>query len=404
MSKVVVFLFVISVFLTPLIASKINSNYYVYANHISLLNDFDADGILDKDDPRPTVPDAPNADPDHDGKPNKTDDDDDGDGTLDTDDVFPWDKDDDPSNNGNGPAPVIDTPSNTTTQPPTNTLDPNDSANSTALNTKTTYTPLAPLTEELAGPYDTTGDCPLGRYLSIMFKLFMGIAAVLAMIMIFAGGIEYMTSELISSKESGMSKVKNAIGGLLLALAAYLILNEINPKLLNICLGNIPKASIVVEEDDYVGGVVPPDSPYNGPAKNCPEGIISVSTKGGNFNTCKNNSDNLKKLVDDAWAAGVHLSGGGFRTYDQQIQARIKNCGGNSNYNIYQKPNTDCHPPTALPGTSRHESGKAFDFTCDGSLIRSTDNACFIWLKKNAGKYLLYNYPAENWHWSVDGK
>lgn len=281
-----------------------------------------------------------------------------------------------------------------------NTLDDNG----TVADEKTTYVPLAPLTGELEGPYETTGACPLGRYLSILFNLFLGIAAVLAMIMIFVGGIEYMGSELISSKESGMSKVKNAIAGLLLALASYLILNEINPKLLNICLGDIPNASIVVEADDYPGGVVPADSPYTGKVAGCPEGIVSVSTKGGNFNTCQSIATNLKSLVDDAWTAGIQLSGGGFRTYEEQIQVRIKNCGGNSTYNIYHKPNTQCSPPTAIPGTSRHEKGKAFDFNCSGSLIRNPSNACFVWLKNNAGKYGLKNYPAENWHWSVDGK
>ncbi|MCX6747433.1 MAG: thrombospondin type 3 repeat-containing protein [Candidatus Nomurabacteria bacterium] len=125
-----------------------------------------------------------------------------------------------------------------------NNLDDNSNA---AADENTTYVPLAPLTGELEGPYDTTGACPLGRYLSILFNLFLGIAAVLAMIMIFVGGIEYMGSELISSKESGMSKVKNAIAGLLLALASYLILNEINPKLLNICLGDIPNANITID-------------------------------------------------------------------------------------------------------------------------------------------------------------
>lgn len=122
------------------------------------------------------------------------------------------------------------------------------SSGQTSLDPNFTYTPLAGLPGIEAGvPYDTTGACPLGKYLSILFNLFLGIAAVLAMIMIFVGGLEYMGSELISSKESGMSKVKNAIAGLLLALASYLILNEINPKLLNICLGDIPNANITID-------------------------------------------------------------------------------------------------------------------------------------------------------------
>jgi hypothetical protein len=193
----------------------------------------------------PQVSFAQNTDTDGDGIPNTTDNcpteanpaqtDSDNDGEGDTCDAFP---------NGStdqGQTPTLNTPSDTTGD--INTLP----GNTDAVNTDTTYTPLAPLTDELAGPYDTTGDCPMGKYFNILFNLFLGVAAVLAMLMIFAGGIEYMTSELISSKEAGMGKVKNAIGGLLLALASYLILQEINPKLLNICLGDIPKATVVVD-------------------------------------------------------------------------------------------------------------------------------------------------------------
>ena len=117
--------------------------------------------------------------------------------------------------------------------------------NNTTIDTDTSYDLLADL-PGLEGVYQTAGDCPLGKYLKIMFGLFLGTAAVLAMVMIVMGGMEYMTSELISSKESGKDKIKNAIFGLLLALSAYLILNTINPNLLDICLDGIPKAQIVV--------------------------------------------------------------------------------------------------------------------------------------------------------------
>lgn len=132
----------------------------------------------------------------------------------------------------------------------TQTGDPNDPFNvipggSTPVNTETDYKPLAPL-PGLDDPYDTTGECPLGRYLNLMIKLIIGIATVLAMVMIVLGGMEYMTSELISSKEAGKDKIKNAIIGLLIALGAWLILNTINPTLLNVCLGDIPKASLEV--------------------------------------------------------------------------------------------------------------------------------------------------------------
>ena len=80
--------------------------------------------------------------------------------------------------------------------------------------------------------FDPTNDKALGHYLNVILKIFIGICAVLAMVMIVLGGIEYMTSELISSKESGKKKITGAIFGLILALGSYALLNTINPKLL----------------------------------------------------------------------------------------------------------------------------------------------------------------------------
>lgn len=111
---------------------------------------------------------------------------------------------------------------------------------------------------------------------------------------------------------------------------------------------------------------------------------------------------NVLKLVNDAHAAGIELSGGGFRTNAEQIELRKSHCGG-SNYAIYQAPPSSCNPPTARPGTSNHELGLAIDFN-SGSGTISKGSAQFNWLQNNASKYGLFNLASEPWHWSVDGK
>src|SRR3990167_8707056 len=120
--------------------------------------------------------------------------------------------------------------------------------------TDTTYTPLAPLPGLPAVPYETDTECPFGNYLNIIIKLIIGIAAVLAMVMIVMGGIEYLTSDLVSSKEAGKDTIRNAILGLLIALGAYLILNTINPQLLSVCLDKLPQATITISPDDTSTG------------------------------------------------------------------------------------------------------------------------------------------------------
>jgi cell wall-associated NlpC family hydrolase len=83
-----------------------------------------------------------------------------------------------------------------------------------------------------------------------MIKIFIGLCAVLAVVMIVIGGIEYMTSELVSSKEAGKERIRGAIFGLLLALGAWTLLNQINPDILNTNLSSLQNVTV----DVIVGG------------------------------------------------------------------------------------------------------------------------------------------------------
>jgi len=112
------------------------------------------------------------------------------------------------------------------------------------------YTPLAPLPGFTS--IDVTDVSSLSIYLNTMIALFIGISAVLAVIMIVLGGIQYATSELISSKEAGKERIRNALFGLLLALGSWLILNTINPDLLNTnpLSSHLTKQTITVDLDE----------------------------------------------------------------------------------------------------------------------------------------------------------
>lgn len=88
----------------------------------------------------------------------------------------------------------------------------------------------------------------IGEYLNIMIRIFIGLCAVMSVIMIVIGGIEYMTSELISNKESGRERISNAVFGLLLALGAYALLNTINPDLLKTDLTSLEIQKVVVTD------------------------------------------------------------------------------------------------------------------------------------------------------------
>jgi hypothetical protein len=111
---------------------------------------------------------------------------------------------------------------------------------------------------------------------------------------------------------------------------------------------------------------------------------------------------NLAALLEAASAAGINLTGSGWRDSSAQVALRMEHCG-TSNYAIYEMPPDACRPPTAIPGRSKHEKGLAVDFGVNGRAIQSRGDAAFQWLAANAGRFGFSNLPSEPWHWSNDG-
>lgn len=105
------------------------------------------------------------------------------------------------------------------------------------------YVPLAPLPGIGDSPGTTTVSS-LSGYLTGIFKLMIGLAAALAVIMIMIGGAQMMSTDSITGHDSGKEKIDNAIWGLVLAIAAWLILYTVNPALVNFNLNITPAPAI----------------------------------------------------------------------------------------------------------------------------------------------------------------
>lgn len=107
-----------------------------------------------------------------------------------------------------------------------------------------TYTVLAPLPGTTEGncTYNDKGEASAGcqttlqKYLPGAFSLAIGLSAVFAVVMIVLGGFQYMSSDALQGKEDGRNRVKNSVYGLVLVIAAYLILYTVNPNLLTLNL------------------------------------------------------------------------------------------------------------------------------------------------------------------------
>ncbi|MGK2949892.1 MAG: M15 family metallopeptidase, partial [Acidimicrobiales bacterium] len=123
---------------------------------------------------------------------------------------------------------------------------------------------------------------------------------------------------------------------------------------------------------------------------------------GGSITVASPIAGSVQSLLNAAASDGVPLCGGGYRSSQGQIETRKNNCG-TSYYAIYEMPASQCSPPTARPGQSMHEQGRAIDFTYQGRVIGSRSGPAWNWMSANANSYGLYNLPSEPWHWSTTG-
>jgi len=78
-------------------------------------------------------------------------------------------------------------------------------------------------------PGDTVPD--INEYIKGAFKPFLGLIAALSVVMIIWGGLEYIFSQVPGIKTEAKQRIWAAILGLILALGAYLLLETINPQI-----------------------------------------------------------------------------------------------------------------------------------------------------------------------------
>src|SRR3989344_856527 len=98
---------------------------------------------------------------------------------------------------------------------------------------QTDYVPLAPL-PNITDLGKTTTSLP--TYLTGIYKLGIGAAGVLAVLMLVWGGFQYMTTEAVSGKSESKGVIMNVVWGLATVLASYVLLYTINPRLVDIGL------------------------------------------------------------------------------------------------------------------------------------------------------------------------
>lgn len=90
------------------------------------------------------------------------------------------------------------------------------------------------LQPDIIGEQPGFQEASLGHYLNLLFGILIGLTGGISVLYIVVGGLQYILSEVPGIKTSGKEKIRDALVGLILALAAYLILYTINPDLVNL--------------------------------------------------------------------------------------------------------------------------------------------------------------------------
>lgn len=100
------------------------------------------------------------------------------------------------------------------------------------------YTPLEPLPGVVQ-----SGTANFGDLIEQFFKLLINVGAFVAVTMLVIAGITYMVSEKTFSKLVAREKIKAAFFGMAILAGAWLILNTVNPRLLEFKKELLPSSS-----------------------------------------------------------------------------------------------------------------------------------------------------------------
>lgn len=150
------------------------------------------------------------------------------------------------------------------------------------------------------------GDMGTEKYVNALYALSITVAALLAVLQIIYGGVQYMLTDVVPSKSEGTKRIKGALLGLLIVLSAVLILNTINEDLTNINIfRSAPKLelpqsnllqTIIADPNDQRGGTTPTISVCDlSNSRSCASissecqstpGYVSVQQTGPNKITC----------------------------------------------------------------------------------------------------------------------
>jgi hypothetical protein len=205
------------------------------------------------------------------------------------------------------------------------------------------YTPLEPIPgftvgTNLADPNNLPG------LINLIFKILITVGALIAVLSLTIGGIQYMVSEVVQRKASALNRVRSSLWAILLIASVWLILNTVNPDLLKFTFSPCKGTGCVVNS-----------SPNNN--------LNTSNTPSLTSGTIDPNSSQGKALQEELCAAASYLStcygSGKYITYNstnqnnQAVKDFIAQCESwNTSYVYFSKAITFSGDKVGAPGNT----------------------------------------------------
>jgi hypothetical protein len=219
----------------------------------------------------------------------------------------------------------------------------------------------------------------LAEYISAVYKFGVGIATIIAAVMMMVGGFQYLTAGGDAGRVTqGKEKVQNAIVGLLLSLGAYTLLYAVNPDLLTLKGLQL----ITIGRKEYIAEGEPDDAKGTALA-------TSFTKPAGNNIDGPGKSEVPTELSKDIEAAaeamikegfGIYITSS-FRTKEKQIsliKQNCKNAPGSKTCDPLPGKSPTCVMVDLDPKNCPHTTGHALDMwgtkLTDGKWVRCNSN------------------------------
>lgn len=258
-----------------------------------------------------------------------------------------------------------------------------------------------------------TTDVNPQEYLLNLYNIGIGIAGVLAVVMLVFGGIEYITSAVIDTKAEAKKRIWAALGGLLLALVSWLLLNTINTKLVttNFQIQSVGSAGTVAEGTTGGAGTTAP----SGLTQEIADKQVS------NFNATMANTGATIQVTSTNGCTDKNGSGcTSFAGIQQSTLDEVKRIATDCGCKVTITGGTETGHEA---GAASHGNGAKIDIQAQGADGKETPITKFIMNPKNAftlgsrtgtngkvtttytdkvtGAEYAYEYRENKYHWDI---